>query len=58
MRSGEDSRLMSPTTGDPLAPAYSLIVADVVSLLTVVAMRETARRPLALGSPAAVGRPP
>lgn len=33
-------------TGNDIAPAYYLIAAAVVSLLTVVTMRETARRPL------------
>jgi MHS family proline/betaine transporter-like MFS transporter len=37
---------LTDRTGSNVAPAYYLIVAAVVTLLTVLTMRETARRPL------------
>jgi MHS family proline/betaine transporter-like MFS transporter len=40
---------LTDRTGNPVAPAYYLIVAAVVTLATVLTMRETANRPLARG---------
>jgi len=37
-------------TGNDLAPAYYVIVAALVTLITVLTMRETARRPLTTGT--------
>ncbi len=37
---------LTDRTGNPLAPAYYVIIAAVVSLATVMTMRETAARPL------------
>lgn len=39
---------LTDRTGNSLAPAYYVIVAAVISLATVLTMRETARRPLRL----------
>ncbi|OLM12832.1 MFS transporter [Pseudonocardia sp. Ae505_Ps2] len=38
---------LTSVTGDPLAPGYLLMVATVVALLTLLTVRETARRELA-----------
>jgi MFS transporter, MHS family, proline/betaine transporter len=40
---------LTDRTGNPVAPAYYVIVAAVVTLATVLTMRETANRPLARG---------
>ena len=37
---------LTAQTGNPVAPAYYLVAAAVISLLTVLTLRETARRPL------------
>ncbi|WP_422745887.1 MFS transporter [Mycobacterium sp. WMMD1722] len=37
---------LTDRTGNPLAPAYYVIVAAVISLATILTMRETSRRPL------------
>jgi MHS family proline/betaine transporter-like MFS transporter len=37
---------LTDRTGNSLAPAYYLIIAAVISLATILTMRETARRPL------------
>jgi MHS family proline/betaine transporter-like MFS transporter len=37
---------LTDRTGNPLSPAYYVILAAVVSLATVLTMRETAARPL------------
>lgn len=42
-------------TGNPLAPAFYVVGAAVISLLTVLTLRETAGRPLAARGPAASG---
>lgn len=51
---------LTDRTGNPVAPAYYVIVAAVVTLATVLTMRETANRPLARGfdDPASAAKHP
>ncbi len=37
---------LTAQTGNPVAPAYYVVVAAVISLLTILTLRENARRPL------------
>jgi hypothetical protein len=49
---------LTAQTGNAVAPTYSVVVAAVVSLLTVLTLRETAGRPLARSKRTKCSNPP